>query len=278
MGTWGTAIKSNDTSADIYADFFDLYNDGKEPTEIKNKLISDNPNGTNDFWFTLALALWETKSLSNDILEKVSGIIKSESDLKVWKELDASETDIKKRKIVLDKFLDKLESEKAKPKARKRISKKKPIFKKGSCLTFKLSNGNYGGGIVLESDFETGFGYNLIVTTRINQENKPTISDFKECNVLVASFGNWKDEPKITWYLPKIFKKDFSDLFENIGEIPIELKYTPNGSEIKASFSAGWQHIIEPVNQQLEYEKTNEIPKSLSINKLIKRKKWWQFG
>ncbi|WP_101451028.1 hypothetical protein [Aquimarina sp. MAR_2010_214] len=277
MGTWGTAIKSNDTSADIYADFFDLYNDGKEPNEIKKKLISDNPNGTNDFWFTLALALWETKSLSNDILEKVREIIKSESDLKVWKELDASESDIKKRKIVLEKFLTKLESEKAKPKARKRISKKEPIFKKGSCLIFKLDNGNYGGGIVLESDFETGFGYNLIVSTRINQASSPTVSDFKKCNVLVASFGHWKNEPKVTWYLPKRFKKEFSELFENIGEIPIELNYTPNGSEIRASFSTGWQNIIEPINQQLEHEKTNEITKSFSIEKLIKRKKWWQF-
>lgn len=278
MGTWGTAIKSNDTSADIYADFFDLYNDGKEPTEIKEKLIADNPNGENDFWFALALSLWETKSLPNDILEKVRGIIKSESDIKVWKELDASESDIKKRKIVLDKFLVKLESEKAKPKARKRISKKEPIFKKGSCLTFKLDNGNYGGGIVLESDYETGFGYNLIVTTRINQPTKPTVSDFKKCNVLVASFGNWKDEPKVTWYLPKRFKKEFSELFENIGETPIELNYTPSGSEIRASFSAGWQNIIEPVNKQFEHEKTNGMTKSFSIDKLIKRKKWWQFG
>lgn len=277
MGTWGTAIKSNDTSADIYADFFDLYNNGKEPNEIKNKLISDNPNGTNDFWFTLALALWETKSLTNEILEKIRKIIESESDLKAWKELDASESDIKKRKIVLEKFLVKLESEKTKSKARKRITKKEPIFKKGSCLTFKLNNGNYGGGIVLESDFDTGFGYNLIVTTRINQENKPTVSDFKKSNVLVANFGDWKDEPKVTWYLPKLFKKEFSELFENVGDIPVELNYTPNGSEISASFSAGWQHIFEPVNQQLEYEKINGVTKSFSIDKLIKRKKWWKF-
>lgn len=277
MGTWGTAIKSNDTSADTYADFFDLYNEGKEPTEIKKKLISENPNGTNDFWFALALALWETKSLPNDILEKVRKIIESESDLKLWRELDASESDIKKRKIVLKKFLTKLESEKAKPKARKRISKKEPIFKKGTCLTFKLSNGNYGGGIVLESDFETGFGYNLIVSTRINQQKKPTISNFKNCKVLVASFGHWKNESKVTWYSPKFFKKEYSELFEKIGEIPIELNYTPNGGEIKASFSAGWHNIIEPVNQQLKHEKVNGITKSFSINKLIRQKKWWQF-
>ena len=278
MGTWGTAIKSNDTSADIYADFFDQYNDGKEPTEIKEKLISDNPNGTNDFWLTLALALWETKNLPNDLLKKVREIIESESDLKVWRELGASESDIKKRKIVLERFLVKLESDKVKPKARKRISKKDPIFNKGSCLTFKLKNGNYGGGIVLESDFESGFGYNLVVTTRINLTRKPTISDFKKCNVLVTSFGHWKDEPKVTWYLPKRFKKEFSELFENIGKIPIELNYTPNGRELTASFSASWQYIIEPINQQLEHEKKNGITKSFSIDKLIKQKKWWQFG
>ncbi len=277
LGTWGTAIKSNDTSADTYADFFNLYNEGKEPNEIKNKLISENPNETNDFWFALALALWETKSLPNDILEKIRGIVESESDLKLWKELDATESDIKKRKVVLDKFLAKLETEKAKPKARKRITKKEPIFKKGTCLTFRLENGNYGGGIVLESDFETGFGYNLIVSTRINQENKPTISDFKNCNVLVASFGHWKKEPKITWYLPNRFKKEFSEFFEEIGEIPIEINYNPNTTEMRASFSAGWQHIIEPVNQQFQYEKTHGITKSFSINKLTKRKKWWEF-
>lgn len=276
MGTWGTAIKSNDTSADIYADFFDLYNDGKEPNEIKKKLISDNPNGENDFWFVLALALWETKSLPTDILEKVREIIKSESDLKLWKELDASESDIKKRKIVLDKFLVKLESEKSKPKSRKRISTKEPIFEKGTCLTFKLENGNYGGAIVLEADNYSKFGYNLIVPTRINQNTKPTINDFKNCNVLVVSFGDWNNEPQINWFLPKFFKRDFIELFESIGSIPIEKKYDPISNSIMAGFTSDWDFIINPVNRQLEYEKANGETKSFSINKLTKRKRWWQ--
>ncbi|WP_339881275.1 hypothetical protein [uncultured Algoriphagus sp.] len=42
MGTWGTAIKSNDTSSDIYADFFDLYNEGEKLDVIAEKLIRDN--------------------------------------------------------------------------------------------------------------------------------------------------------------------------------------------------------------------------------------------
>lgn len=279
MGTWGTAIKSNDTSADIYADFFDLYNDGKEPSEIKNKLISDNPNGTNDFWFTLALALWETKSLPTDILEKVRETIKSESDLKVWKELDASESDIKKRKVVLDKFLTKLESEKVKPKARKKKSNKEPIFEIGTCLTFKLGNGNYGGAIVLSSDLNTGFGYNLIVSTRINQETKPTLIDFAKSEVLITNFAEWDNKAKITWYLPDKYKTDFSHLFENLGKLEIEKKYYPNSSKINSSFSAGWQHIIMPVDKQFEHEKINGILKSFPVMSLMKekKKKWWQF-
>lgn len=276
MGTWGTAIKSNDTSADIYADFFDLYNDGKEPTEIKKKLISENPNGENDFWFALALALWETKSLPTDILEKVREIIKSESDLKLWKELDASESDIKKRKIVLDKFLVKLESEKSKPKSRKRITTKEPIFQKGTCLTFKLENGNYGGAIVLDADTYSKFGYNLIVPTRINKNTKPTINDFKTCNVLVVSFGDWNNEPQINWFLPKFFKRDFIGLFEPVGSIHIEKKYDPISNSIRAGFTSDWDFIINPVNRQFEYEKENGETKSFSINKLIKRKRWWQ--
>lgn len=270
MGTWGTAIKSNDTSAEIYADFFDLYNEGKEPPEIKEKLISENPNGTNDFWFTLALTLWETKSLSNDVLEKVSEIIESGSDLKVWKELDASVSDIKKRKIVLENFLVKLKSNKTKPKARKKVIKKEPIFEKGSCLTFKLDNGNYGGAIVLESDFETGFGYNLIVSTKINKKSKPVFSDFIKCDVLLTDLGPFKNTPKATWYLPNKFKKDFSHLFENICKIPIEPTYNTKVFEIRTSFSSIWNLIIESINKQLEYEKMNNQPTTLSIDKLIK--------
>jgi len=35
MGAWGIAISSNDTYADIYGEFFDLYNDGLDIAEIR---------------------------------------------------------------------------------------------------------------------------------------------------------------------------------------------------------------------------------------------------
>ena len=174
MGTWGSAIKSNDTASDIYGDFFDAYNEGQEPADISKKLIQDNKNliistdESNNFWFALALALWETKSLDQEIYEKIKSIIEKGQDLEVWRELDATESEIKKRKIALEKFLDKISSVRPKAKARKKKKIKKPLFEKGTCLTFKLDNGNYGGAVVLAADSKTSYGYNLIVTTRLN--------------------------------------------------------------------------------------------------------------
>ena len=70
MGTWGTAIKDSDAFADIYSQFFELYNKGAQPDNISQKMTTDNcemleiEEEKNSFWFALALAQWETKSPS----------------------------------------------------------------------------------------------------------------------------------------------------------------------------------------------------------------------
>jgi hypothetical protein len=285
MGAWGTAIKSNDTSADIYEEFFEQYNEGKEPNDIGAKLIADNeeligiPEDCNNFWFALALALWETKSLNAKVHDKVRSIIQSGNDLEMWRELDADEDDIKKRKVVLDKFLAKLETEKPKAKARKKKIIKDPIFEKGTCLTFKLENGNYGGAVVLAADRQSGFGYNLIVSTRINQSAKPTENDFVNADILIKNFSNWKEDhdTSITWYLPDRYKKDYSSLFEIVHFIGVDIDYEINKTEFNASYSGNWRHIDEPVTSQFEHETTQRKPKSVPLRKLTKKKKWWLF-
>lgn len=199
MGTWGTAIKDNDAFADIYSEFFDLYNRGEKPETISKKIIDENreileiEEEKNNLWFALALAQWETKSLDQKILLTVENIILSEDDLKIWQDLGASDQDVQKRKINLEKFLEKIKSERLKAKPRKRPKLKSPIFSKGDCLTFKMMNGNYGGAIVLESDNNPETAYNLVATTRINQIQKPSIKDFENAEVLVCNFGQWQD-------------------------------------------------------------------------------------
>jgi len=261
MGTWGTAISSNDTYADVYGSFFDLYNDGFEVAEITKKLIADHQDTINDFddsnnfWFALAKAQWECKQLDKELFDRIKEIIETNADLEVWRQLGASENDIKKRKVTLDKFLTDLQKErpKAKPRKKKRICQ--PVFEKGDCLTFKLANGNYGGVVVLEAIKNTEHGYNLIATTRINQPNKPTKTDFENAEVLVVNYANWDNEPIIAWYFPARHKQ-VAGLIETVGTIDVRANYELNNSTF--AFVGDW--FFEYINQQFKSEETKPPP------------------
>lgn len=124
MGTWNTKINGNDTFLNIYQNFFDAYNQGQEPANISIQIRNDyaemfgDSDDRNNCLFGLALAQWETKSLDPIVYKKVREIIESGNDLKVWKELGADEKSLKQRKIVLDKFLSQISSDRQKPKRR----------------------------------------------------------------------------------------------------------------------------------------------------------------
>lgn len=281
MGTWGTAISSNDTYADIYDEFFDLYNDGQSVNDISKKLIVDNqetinePDDSNNFWFALAKAQWDCKQLDTEILERVKEIIETGLDLEVWRRLDADEKDIKKRKVVLDKFLADIQAERLKAKSRKKKVIRQPPFEKGDCLIFKLANGNYGGAVVLEAIKDSEYGHNLIATTRINQATKPTKYDFENAEVLIANYANWDNNFNVKWYLP-IRHKQTAHLIERVDTIEVQISYdinkTMNG--FVADFDI-W--VIQVAEQQFKSEETKRRPKTKqTIKELTKKKSKWK--
>ena len=102
MGVWGMAISSNDTFEDIYADFFDLYNDGLEVAEISKRLIDNNketiddPDDSDNFWFALAKAQWQCKQLDKALYKRVKEIIETDANIEIWRQLGAEEKEIKK--------------------------------------------------------------------------------------------------------------------------------------------------------------------------------------
>src|SRR5262245_42317500 len=139
MGIWGMAIKDNDTFADIYDAFFDLYNKGGQPEIISQQIVAEygeileTDEEKHSFWFALALAQWETNTLDPHVLSRVEQIISSGEDLINWREAGASEAVIEKRMNVLDKFLTRLKSNKPSVKSRKRAKQKVSIFSSGDC-------------------------------------------------------------------------------------------------------------------------------------------------
>lgn len=296
MGTWGTAIKSNDAFADVYDEFFELYNKGEKAEQVSKKVIKSNweileiEEEKHSLWFAIALAQWETKSLDSEILKRVEEIVESGDDLKIWKDLGASDSELKKRKLALDKFLDKIKSERAKAKPRKRQKQKTPIFKTGDCLIFKLENGNYGGAVIIGTDTNRETAYNLVATTRINQREKPTIEEFLDSEVLIKNFGEWNDKPDVAWYMPDLYHKDFADIYEHVGRIDVTRTYMVNnysgeGYPFEPTWTAGWS-MNTNFQMQLESEETKPKPERiLTIQQLItdgsktksdsKSKKWW---
>ena len=87
MGSWGTAISSNDTYADIYSAFFDDYNNEIPIAEItaelinSNKELIDDASDSNNFWFALAKAQWECKYEDDAVFNKVKNIIATDTDI-----------------------------------------------------------------------------------------------------------------------------------------------------------------------------------------------------
>lgn len=280
MGAWGTAISSNDTYADIYGEFFDSYNDGLSVEEISRKLISDNkeiindPDDENNFWFALAKAQWECKQLDKSVFERVRQIIETGQDLEVWRQLDADEKDIKKRKAILDKFLIDLQTERTKAKARKKKIIREPVFEKGDCLAFKLADGNYNGAVVLEAVKDTEYGYNLIASTRINQSNKPTKKDFENAEVLLLNYASWDNKPNVSWYLP-VRHKGVVHLIEKVDSIEVQKNYDRNSSMLGGvgDFDI-W--FIEVANKQFQSEQTKPRPTAKQTIKewTGKKNKW----
>ncbi|KFF05622.1 hypothetical protein [Flavobacterium reichenbachii] len=287
MGTWGTGIKSNDTSSDIYDDFFKLYNEGKSVKEISDQLVTENKelienkSDSNNFWFALALCQWECKQLENPLLEKIKKIIESKSDLLIWKELEATDVDIKQREIDLNKFLTKLQTEK---KTAKKIVITKyynSIFKKGDCFIFKMIDGNYGGALVLTDEQNTEIGANFIALTDISKIEKPTINDFKEAEVyikrekdvnhLLAKFGKIKIEVNDISQIGMVTAVDFKREkieFETIGNLKLYREY-----KIGNSFRGiPWNQLLQIVPNKENDEKLYGKPKTKI--KLSKWTKW----
>jgi len=268
MGAWGTGISSNDTFKDIKGDFIDLYDKGMEALEITKKLISENQEiiGTNEernnFWFAIALAQWECKSLQPEILQEVEAIIRKGIDIELWEKLGASKQELNKRGLVLDKFLKKLHSERKSVRKRKKKINRSAIFTKGDCLSIQLANGNFGAACVLESEINTSDGLNLVAVCDYNRDSKPEFRYFNKANVLVTKgqdpfSSKFEDSELIGWYLARSFKKT-QHLFEIVGNITVFLRYS-----FWADYRSllDWASIPEEINNLEERVKAHGKPK-----------------
>lgn len=237
MGTWGTAVPSNDDYQDIYCEIKDEFNKGAEIDDVLQKVtkkyeveFSDDENALNNLCYAAAYAEWECGSKSKKYFEKAKQIINSGNDISCWRELNSSISDLKKRQKALDIFISKISIPKEKPIKPKTLKYKPAIYRKGQILSVRLENGKYTGAIVLEElKASDEFGINFIVKAYMTQDDKPTIDEIMNAKVF-----------DYAWYIGANYKKYIKNI-EIIGYIDIKFSYVNKGM---GTLYSGWINFI----------------------------------
>ena len=253
MGAWSTAILGDDFASDVYGQFVEAYNDGKELQAIRCELEAKYENELIDsdegpiFWLALAKAQWECGSLDSDVLARVGEIVKKELGLDRWREGTVRE--LEKRKLVLSEFHAKCQTPNSKPKKRKRTRHIPAIFEAGDCLVLHLPSGGYGAALVLAADnTHKQYGKNLIGVLRYRSDQKPPLSVFESGDWLHLNHHKWKDEKEITWCQGHAFRSHKSSI-EKVGSVKIRW-FDPKDS---GSFSS-WDVLASQVELQFDWE------------------------
>ena len=144
MGAWGTGLYSNDMAEDIRYDFRDVFS-VKTPEEglrileenYLKEIQEDDYDELADFWYAVADYQWNKGILTERAKNKALELLARGAGLDLWIE-EGNKSDIKKRKEVLEKLKEKLNSPQP-PKKKIRDSGIHYAIKKGDIIAVRPS-------------------------------------------------------------------------------------------------------------------------------------------
>ena len=148
MGTWGTAILSNDTAADVAAEFKDSIAYGKSIEEAEDQLIADfsideedDPYELCPFWLGLAYKQVKMGRLSERTKANALRIIDEGTDIAIWEQ--ESPKDVKKRQAALDKLRKQIVGKQKKPSKVRKPFIDTIEWEEGDGLAYQLPSGKW---------------------------------------------------------------------------------------------------------------------------------------
>jgi hypothetical protein len=145
MGTWGTALFSDDLASDLRGEFRDLIGEGLTTKAAVNRLKTEykpslsDPDEESVFWLALADTGWRLGRLDEEVLHNAVRVIESGQDLARWE----NATDRKKREQILAKLQTKLRSAPPSPKRIAKTIKSANEWQKGEVIGFRLLSGRW---------------------------------------------------------------------------------------------------------------------------------------
>ena len=190
MGAWGTGILQNDTTADIWAEFKELYNKGFSSKEIRLKLEKQyKPQSDTEYygeiWTGIAYGQWMCGDVEDYTFKKLNGAIKLKR-LSLWADNNKL---LKKRLKAISDFIEKIKTPKPNPLKRKKIVEKPIIYKTGDVIALKIDEQNYLAGIIVDTNDHPNYLENKIILTDLIFDKLPTEEQILKANVLYLDIG-----------------------------------------------------------------------------------------
>jgi len=264
MGTWGAGILQNDTTADIWEEFKNLYNKGGSPKEIRIQLEEEySPQEDDEYygeiWTGIAHGQWMCGGLEDYTLEKVKAAT-HEKWLALWIK---DEKLYNKRLIALNEFIEKIQVPRPSALRRKTLVERAAFFKKGDVIGIKINKDFYLGGLVIGHNDDPAFGENTIVLSESIFEKAPTLEAFLASNVLYLDLGGPYKYHR--GFFRAIFSaKNMSKKIKNtskIGEVLIE-EYLSFGMGIRIG---DWNKLDELYNEQMAFLENNKSDRPFMV-------------
>jgi hypothetical protein len=163
MGTWGTAIFSDDTASDVRDQFRELIGEGLSPEQATEKLLRefawslDDPDDGPPFWLGLAISQWKCGRLLEQVKTRALDIIDTDADLKRW-----STADGRRRRAVLEKTRAQLLSPLPPPARIRKRYQENNDWEVGELISYQTPRGKYAVLRVLGHITESGGKHPII--------------------------------------------------------------------------------------------------------------------
>ena len=148
MGTFGTAIFSDDFACDIRDEFKEFIGNGMTPEQATTKLTNEYSEALKDddensvFWLSLAATQWKIGRLLDFVKEKAIQIIDTGSNLTRW-QLESESKLVTKRQKELLKLKEQLLSPQPSVKKISKVYKEFTPFEIGDIFSYAHSSGKY---------------------------------------------------------------------------------------------------------------------------------------
>ena len=194
MGAWGTGLYQDDTTDDIREEYLNYLRIGLTNEEATNKVLEENDWWEEDkeegslLWFALADTQWKYGRLMDKVKKQALKYIEEGTDLERWEE---DKKLYKKRKEVLEKLKEKLNSPMPEEKKVGKLKMLRSPWKDGDILLYQI----------LDEDLKDHKYYKKYVILKVFKISKSKIGTlpieqyYDESNVV--ALYNWVGDKKI---------------------------------------------------------------------------------